>query len=212
MGDDGVEHLRPHDGGLGRVVLLREQRVQLRLSDEERIGLVVGPVDGHAEVVEEGGQGDDDLGVVHGEPVVLHDPGLHAGLHQEPEQSDGDVGDDLHVDGPVVGHPEAVDGRDVGGGPEGVELVIGVDAIQDPVQAIVVPGRHPDLHAARHAIGQRAGELVVRGRGEPVRHVHSGPLPAPSRDPVAHGWPPSSSTSRSTVSRTTAGSSWRTVT
>ena len=59
---DRLQHLGHDHGAIRLVVDVVEQLAQLRLGEEEAPVLVVAAVDGHADVVEERGEHDDDLG------------------------------------------------------------------------------------------------------------------------------------------------------
>ena len=138
--DDRLEHLRGDHGQLRLLVDPLEQRADLGLDEEEAELLVALAVHGHADVVEERSERDDDLGVVVRHPEVAHGRGLDAVLRQLAEELQPDVRDDLDVHPGVVVDPHAhgrVHVRDV---PPGLQPAVGVDALEQraelPVRAL----------------------------------------------------------------------------
>ena len=107
----------------GSPVGVGEQPVAAPLGEEEAVGLVVGAVDRHADVVQQRAAGDDHLGVAGAHAVVGDHRRLDPGLDQQPQQAQGDVEDDLHVDPGVVRHAEPL-GVDLGHVPPGAHLVV----------------------------------------------------------------------------------------
>jgi hypothetical protein len=67
VADDRVEDLRDDDRALRLAVAALQQPRQGAVGEEQRVGLVVGAVDRHADVVQQGAAGNDHLGV-----AVLH--------------------------------------------------------------------------------------------------------------------------------------------
>ena len=63
VADDRVQDLGIDHAQLGVVVAAREQLCGALVDHEQAVGLVVGTVDGHADVVEQGAAGDHDLRV-----------------------------------------------------------------------------------------------------------------------------------------------------
>ena len=90
----------------GSLVGAGQQPVEGAAGEEQRVGLVVGAVDRHADVVQQGAAGDHHLGVAVAHPVVGDHRRLDPGLDQQAQQAQGDVEDDLHVDPGVVRHPQ----------------------------------------------------------------------------------------------------------
>ena len=70
VADDRVQDLGDHHGPLGLLVDAGEQRLQALLDQEQAVGLVVGAVDRHADVVEQRAARDHDLGVAVAHAVV----------------------------------------------------------------------------------------------------------------------------------------------
>jgi hypothetical protein len=89
---------------------------------------MVGAVDRHADVVQQGAAGHHDLGVAVPHPVVADHRRLDTGLDQQAQQPQGDVEDDLHVDPGVVRHPQPLR-LDLGHVPPGPHLLVGVDRL-----------------------------------------------------------------------------------
>ena len=142
--DDRVQRLRDHDRALGGVAVdVGEQLAQLALGEEQAVGLVVGAVDRHPHVVQQRAGGDDDLGVALAHRMVRDHRRLQAAPDQEPQDSQGDVEDDPHVDPRVVGHPEPL-GVDLGHVPPGVNLGVGVEAVEQRLEPSVAACRGPD--------------------------------------------------------------------
>ncbi len=137
-----------------------EQLAHLRLGEEEGEVLVAVPVDRHPDAVKERGEDDDDLGVVLLEPVVADDGRLDAVLRQLAQELERDVRDDLDVHPGVVVdlHPrDRVDVRDV---PPALELVVGVDALDDRAQLAVAALGDVDPHP-RDRLGRREARLLL---------------------------------------------------
>ena len=87
-----------------------------------------------------------DLGVVGLEAVVVDDRRLDAVFRELAQELEGDVGDDLDVHPGVVVDLQARDRVDVRDVPEGLELGVGVHALEDGAQLPVAPCRHADPH------------------------------------------------------------------
>ena len=163
VADDRLQHLRDDDRQIRLVVDPVEQLPHLRLGEEEREVLVPVPVDRHADAVEERGEDDDDLGVVLLEPEVADEAGLDAVLRQLAKELERDVRDDLDVHPRVVVdlHPrDRVDVRDV---PPALELVVGVDALDQRPELAVAADRHVDLHPRDRFGGRQAGLVLGLG-------------------------------------------------
>ena len=149
---------------------------------------MVGAVDRHADVVQQRPAGDHDLGVAVLHPVVGDDGRLDPGLDQQPQQPQGDVEDDLHVDPGVVRHPQPL-GVDLGHVPPGPHLLVAVDRLEEALELAVAAGRRPHLRlgdrllrrlAARPA-GIRRRDLLL---GRHCRHRREGVgCPSPRAQP-----------------------------
>jgi len=63
VADDGVQDLGGDDGALRLAVGIGEEPFECAAGEEEAVGLVVGAVDRHADVMEQGAARDDHLGV-----------------------------------------------------------------------------------------------------------------------------------------------------
>ena len=153
MARDRLQNLRDHDRAVGLLVDPVQQLAQLRLREEEAEVLVAAPVHRHPDAMGEGGEDDDDLGIVVRQPVVADDGRLDVVLRQLPQELERDVRDDLDVHPRVVGHPEPL-GLDLGHVPPGADLGIGVQRrshflVQSGPPA--VPGEQYD-----ETLGQRA--------------------------------------------------------
>ena len=164
VADDRVEDLRGDDRALGLAVGVGEQPLERAAGEEQRVGLVVGAVDRHADVVQQRAAGDHHLGVAVPHPVVGDDRRLDPGFDQQPQQPQGDVEDDLHVDPGVVGHAEPF-GVDLGHVPPGAHLLVGVDGVEEALELAVAPGRRPHLRLGDRLLGRLAARpLGVGGR------------------------------------------------
>ena len=128
----------------GSLVGVGEQPLEGAVGEEEAVGLVVGAVDRHADVVQQGAAGDDHLGVAVAHPVVGDHRRLDPGLDQQAQQPQGDVEDDLHVDPGVVRHPQPL-GVDLGHVPPGPHLLVAVDRLEEALELAVAAGRRADL-------------------------------------------------------------------
>ena len=124
------------------LVDVAEQPLQRLAGEEEAVGLVVGAVDRHADVVQQRASGDHDLGVADGHPVVGDHRRLDVRPRQQPQQPQRDVEDDLHVDPGVVRHPQPL-GVDLRHVPPGAHLLVVVDRLEEALQAPVAAGRRP---------------------------------------------------------------------
>ena len=147
-------------GLVGLLVEAVEQLAQLRLGEEEAEVLVAVAVDRHADAVQERAEHDDDLGVVLLEPVVADEARLDAVLRQLAQQLERDVRDDLDVHPGVVVdlHPrDRVHVRDV---PPALELVVGVDALDQRAELAVAADRDVDPHP-RDRLGRRQARLAL---------------------------------------------------
>ena len=103
-------------------------------------------VDRETYIVHRGGQNDHHLGVLLGQPIVLHHTWLMPGLHQQAEHSKGVAGHYAHVRGAVVAETQAVYGVYVGRLPEGLDLLVGVDAVQQRGQSCIALDGHLERH------------------------------------------------------------------
>ena len=98
MTDDRVKDLGGHDRAFGLFVDSFKETRQSLTREKEAVSLVIGAVDRHPDVVEQGAARDHDFGVA-GAHAVIGDHGrLHPALDQEPRKTKRDVEDDLHVD------------------------------------------------------------------------------------------------------------------
>ncbi len=196
VADDAVEDLGDDDGQLRLLVDAVEQGAQLRLGEEEAVGLVVGAVDRHARVVEHRPRDHDDLGVAVAHAVVGDHRRLDAGPVGQAKDAQGDVGDDLDVDPGVVGHAEAL-GGDLLHVPPGEHLAIGGDALDEALEAAVAAGREAEARlgdplAERAPVRLRSGGFVV-GHGislaAPAEGGRSGRSGSYARSRLGHSAP-----------------------
>src|SRR5947209_7611714 len=118
------------------------------------------PVDGHPDAVEERCQDDHDLGVVLLQSEVAHEPGLDAVLRELAEELERDVRDDLDVHPGVVVDLQPRDRVHVGDVPPTLELVVGVDVLDQRAELAVAAHRDPDPHA-RDGLGGCEPGLVL---------------------------------------------------
>ena len=125
---------------------------------------MVGAVDRHADVVQQGAAGDDDLGVAVAHPVVGDHRRLDPRLDQQPQQPQGDVEDDLHVDPGVVRHPQPL-GVDLRHVPPGPHLLVAVDGLEELLELAVAPGRGPDVGLGDRLVRRLAGRSLRVGVG-----------------------------------------------
>ena len=147
----------------GSFVGVGEQAVEGALGEEERVLLVVGAVDRHPDVVQEGAAGDDHLGVAVAHPVVGDHRRLDPRFDQQAQQAQGDVEDDLHVDPAVVRHAEPL-GVDLGHVPPGAHLVVGVDRVEEALEPPVAARRRAHVRLGDRLCAAACGR-GPRGRG-----------------------------------------------
>ena len=153
-----MQRLGHDDRALRLAVDVLEQPRQPVGGEEQRVRLVVGAVDGHADAVQQRSGGDHDLGVALLDAVVGDDARHHAAPEQQPRDPQRDVRDDLDVDPAVVGHAQplgGVDGRRV---PERLDAVVGVDRVQQLLELAV---------AARGDGDARLGDGLAQGLARP---------------------------------------------
>jgi hypothetical protein len=142
--------------------------------EEEREVLVAVPVDRHADAVEERGEDDDDLRVVLLEAEVAHEARLDAVLRELAQELERDVRDDLDVYPRVVVDRHAGDRVDVRDVPPALDLVVGVDALDQRPQLAVAAHRHVDANALDRFAGREAGLVLgfgVDGLLDPLRRL-----------------------------------------
>jgi hypothetical protein len=176
-GDDRVQHLRGDDRALGLLVDVGQEAVEVIGGEEEAERLVVDAVDRHAEVVEQAGPGDHDLGVVGAQPVVGLDRRAQPARVQQPEQAQRDVEHDPQVHPRVVAHAEPLRGHlrrvparlealvGVGGAEQAGELRVALAGCGDPHGGDGVARRAP-RHWGRCALhaGHSEGKAIQRTR------------------------------------------------
>ncbi len=134
---------------------------------------MVGAVDRHADVVQQRAAGHHDLGVPGGHAVVGDHRRFDPGLGQQPQQPQGDVEHDLHVDPGVVRHAEPL-GVDLGHVPPGADLLVLVDRVEELLQLAVAAGRRPDPGLGDRLLGGlRRRPLRVGGGDRPRAHRRS---------------------------------------
>ena len=124
---------------------------------------MVDAVDRHADAVQQRGAGDDDLRVAHLQAVVGDDARRHAAREQQPRQPQRHVQHDLDVHPRVVGHVQAL-GVDAGGVPPRLDLQVGVDGVEQLLQApVAARGRvHARVLRRARARGPPLGVAVAR--------------------------------------------------
>ena len=138
---------------------------------------MVGAVDRHADVVQEGAAGHHHLGVAVTHPVVGDHRRLHPGFHQQAQKAEGDVEDDLHVDPAVIRHAEPL-GVDLGHVPPAAHLVVGVDRVDEALEAAVAAGRRADVRLGDRLARRLAGRPAGIRRRDPVALSHLGVVSA----------------------------------
>ena len=169
VADDRVQDLGSDDRALGLAIGLGEQALEGAVGKEEAVGLVVGAVDRHADVVQERATGDDDLGVARRHAVVGDHGRLDPRLDQQAQQPQGDVEHDLHVDPRVVRHPQPL-GVDLGHVPPGPHLLVLVDGVEEALELAVAASRGADFGLGdRLTGGLSSGSLGIR-RGDCLAH------------------------------------------
>jgi hypothetical protein len=94
-------------------------------------------------------QDHDHFGVGAVQTVIFDNARFDAGVEEEAQEAQSDVGNDSDMDGAVIGDVGTVDGVNVGAAPELVELRVLPDAFQQPFQLLVVPGRNREASAER---------------------------------------------------------------
>jgi hypothetical protein len=117
-------------------------------------------VDGHADAVQQRPEQHDDLGVLLLHVVVLDHRRLDAAFGEDAEEPQADVGHDLDVHPGMVVDPEALDGIHVRDVPEGLEPVVGVDALEQRAQLAAPLGRNLDPHL-RDRLGRREARFAL---------------------------------------------------
>ena len=118
---------------------------------------MLAPVHGHADVVEQRREDDDDLGVIVRQPVVGDERGRDAVLRQLAQELEPDVRDDLDVDPGVVVYLETDDRVHVRDVPPRLELRVSVDLLEKATELPVPARRDPDVHR-----GDRLGRAQPR--------------------------------------------------
>jgi hypothetical protein len=63
--------------------------------------------------------------------VIDDNTRLNTLIHEQPEQLQSDIRDDLDMDRSVIAHAQPLDSVDVGNLPEGVELVISIHPVDE---------------------------------------------------------------------------------
>ena len=147
---------------------------------------MIAPVDRHADVVQQHGEDDDDLRVVGRHAVVTLRGRLHAVLHEESQELERDVRDDLDVHPRVVVDLQPEDGVHVGDVPPRLDLRVRVDPLEHATELSVPARGHAQLHRLDR-LGRREPRLgddvglwnlddVVRlGSGSHRRELRSSP-------------------------------------
>ena len=140
-----------------------EQLAQLALGQKQAVGLVIGAVDRHADVVEQRSRRDDDLRVALAHRVVADHRRPHAALDEQAQQPQRDVEDDLDVDPGVIGHLQAL-GLHLGHVPPSAHLGVVVEPVEQRLEPAVAASRRRDL-GPRGRLGGLAAEFAGARRG-----------------------------------------------
>ena len=93
------------------------------------------------DAVKEAAGGDHDLGVAQRHAVIGHHRRLDAAAEEQPGEAQRDVADDLDVDPGVVGHAESPGGVHRGDVPPRLDLVVGVDGLEQRLEPAIAPRR-----------------------------------------------------------------------
>ena len=152
------------DRPLGLLVGAGQQRPELVGGQEQAVALVVVAVDRHADAVEQAAGGDHDLGVALAHPVVGDHARRDAAAEQQACQPQPDVEHDLDVHPAVVAHPEPAGGVDRRHVPPRLDLIVGVDGLEQPLEPAVAARRrpHPDLGERLARRDRRLGDAGPR--------------------------------------------------
>ena len=131
---------------------------------------MVAPVYRHADVVQERRENHDDLGVVGSHAVVALEGRLHVVLHEETQEPERDVRDDLDVHPGVVVDLEPEDRIHVGHVPPRLDLRIRVDPLEHAAELSVPARGNAQLHRLDRLRGreQRLGDDVGLGNLDDV--------------------------------------------
>jgi hypothetical protein len=160
MARDRLQHLGHEHGPLRLVVDVLEELAQLRLREKDAPVLVLAPVHGHPDVVQERSKHDDDLRLVRRQAVVADERGLDAVLRQLAQELERDVGDDLDVHPRVVVDLEARDGVDVRDVPPRLDLRVVAHPLEELPELPVPARRHSQVHRRNRLRGRE--ERLVR--------------------------------------------------
>jgi hypothetical protein len=131
MGNNRMQHFRSEDGHGWDIVKALEQLLYLRSGEEQAVLLMIDTVDGHPDVMDKRRKDDDNLGVLNRQTVIDDNTRLNTLIHEQPEQLQSDIRDDLDMDRSVIAHAQPLDSVDVGNLPEGVELVISIHPVDE---------------------------------------------------------------------------------
>jgi hypothetical protein len=202
VADDRVERLGDHDGPLSGVAVdVGQQLAQLALGQKQAVGLVVGAMDRHPDVVQQRAGRNHHFSVAVAHPVITDHRRLNPALDQEPQQPQRDVDHDLHMHPGVIGHAQPL-GLNLGHVPPGADLVVCVEAAEQRLQSPVSTRRRSHLSrldrlarvaaefsrsCGRHLDGRLRGRLgrhraiLAGATAEPKRRFISPQFGAPFR-------------------------------
>ena len=172
MSRNRVQHFRDDDGLLTDRVQAGQQFFGLEIGQRQaEVGVVV-VVNGDAQIVQGGGQHHHHFCVLVGEAVIGDDAGRVAGVAQQPQQSQGRIRHDPDVHFAVIAHAEAIHRVDIGTAPQLAQFLIGVDALDERLQARVVASRDSERRRCSRWSGH--GEWG-RSSSRLKRSVHRSP-------------------------------------
>jgi hypothetical protein len=129
-------------------------------------------VDRHPQIMEQGAEDDNQFSVFAGQVMIGNEVRPDPAFSKQSQQFQGDIGDDLNVDRPMVAHSQPLDRVDIDYLPQGIELNIHINPIDYLLQSRVVPGRNPDHDslwglghfwriANRHPLGSSKGRAFI---------------------------------------------------
>jgi hypothetical protein len=101
-------------------------------------------VDRHPQVMEQGSEDDDHFSVFAAQVMIGNGVGRDPVFSKQSQQFQGDIGDDLNVDWPMIAHSQPLDSVDIDYLPQGIDLNIRINPIYHLLQSRIVPGRNSD--------------------------------------------------------------------
>jgi hypothetical protein len=94
--------------------------------------------------MEQGSEDDDHFSVFAAQVMIGNGVGRDPVFSKQSQQFQGDIGDDLNVDWPMIAHSQPLDSVDIDYLPQGIDLNIRINPIYHLLQSRIVPGRNSD--------------------------------------------------------------------